>query len=331
MKSLLLFLPFIFPVAAFAEDYCTEMHLFEDHYSDELIMGNYEAGHTSGYRMRPDGDYEYRYCVKNLTDQTPFQFRWKGPRPSTLLEGRLAYGRTETEGWVVASAPPDNRAERELGLGNNVSLTYGQVESLFRQSKLEGAETIIPVQDAIFYLDVSSWAAFSDQISATNPERYRRSAGIIFSMPSNPKDWEGFINGDEVPPSSDPVRMQAFIFLDYLPETQGIDLVTSVALQPSPGFQGNFTELLGALSMEFPALAEAGIDARAIEFDGQDRIIEVGRDFFGTVIRQPVANFADFVEDGRPVNRVSVPITLLLEGRPIFEFPFEALGLPSAL
>lgn len=327
--SIVLFL-ILFPAAAVAEDYCDDINLFEDHYSDKLTIGNYEAGHTSGYRQRPEGDYAYQYCVKNLTDQTPFQFKWKGPTPSTFLGGRLAYGRAATSGWIVASAPPDPRDDRELGLGNNGSLTYDMVESIFRESNLESEETVIPAQNVAVGLDVSSWAAFSDQISKRNPEGYRRSAGIIFSMPSDPEDWKSFIEGDEVPPSSDPVRIQAFISLDYRPDTKEIDLVTSVALQRWPGFKGNFSELLGPLSMEFSELERAGIDAESIEFDVGDNIVEVSQGFIGVVVQKSAANFADFVQDDRSVNHVSVPIWVLLQGEPIFEFPFEALGLPSA-
>jgi hypothetical protein len=82
--------------------------------------------------------------------------------------------------------------------------------------------------------------------------------------------------------------------------------------------------------MDFPSLSEAGIEASSTQFEGQDGITQVGGDFLGIVVRQPVGSFASFVTDERPVGRAGVPITLLLQGRPIFEFPFEALGLPSA-
>lgn len=320
--------------SAWAEDYCPNMHLFTEHRSDEAYVGNYEAGYTSGYRKTAQGDHFFRYCVKNLSDQTMFQFLWKGPRPGRLFQGRLAYGHDQASAWFPSDKGPDDIDMRDLGFrnGRGSDYTTEPVETFFRKAELHDHAQPLRVQ-AVETFDLSSWDRFTTGLqNALNPDdpRLRRTAGVTFNMPSDPAEWESYIEGSEEPLQSPPVPVQVFMGLEYDFASYEVSVITSLGLNVEAAASTGATEaIVAAITLEFPGLAELGFEIGSANFS-TDELSQTAtqlQDFR----MQPVANFKAFLRDERPVGKSIFPMTVLLNNEPIFEVPFQALLLPEGL
>lgn len=320
--------------SAWGEGYCPDMHLFTDHRSDEVYVGNYEAGYTSGYSKTAQGDHVFRYCVKNLSDQTMFQFLWKGPRPGRLFHGRLAYGRDSASAWFPSDAGPDDNDMRDLGFrnGRDNDYTTEPVETFFRKAELLDRTLPLRVQ-AVEDFDLSSWARFTTGLqSALDPDNpiLRRTAGVMFNIPSDPAEWESYIEGREEPLQSPPVPIQVFMGLDYDFSSYEVSVITSLGLNTEAAASNRATEaIVSAITLEFPGLAELGFEIGSANFS-TGRLSQTAtqlQDFQ----RQPVAKFEALLWDDRPVGKSSFPVTVLLNNEPIFEVPFQALLFPEGL
>lgn len=320
--------------SAWAEDYCPDMHLFTDHRSDEVYVGNYEAGYTSGYHTTAQGDHYFRYCIENLSDQTMFQFLWNGPRPRRLFQGRLAYGRDMASAWFPSDTGPDDIEMRDLGFrnGRGSDYTTEAIETFFRRAERLDRARPLRVQ-AVETFNLSSWEKFTTGLQNTlNPDnpRLRRTAGVTFNMPSDPAEWESYIEGSEDSLQSPPVPMQVFMGLEYDFASYEVSVITSLGLNIEAAASTGATEaIVAAITLEFPGLAELGFKIGSASFS-TDRLSQTAtqlQDFR----MQSVANFEAFLGDERPVGKSSFPVTVLLNNEPIFEVPFQALLLPEGL
>lgn len=339
MRILIVIIAFIAASSAAAEDYCPAETIFSDSYSDKDGVGNYEFGYTSGYRRNAQGDYSFIYCIKNLSDQTPFEFKWKGPRPSSLLKGKVAYGQDYTEGWQPSSTPPDEIAERVLSLGNGGTFTDVEIETMFKKAQNGADAKLHRAQLVREPFKLGTWAEFLADIRSTPPEGgiFRRFSGVTFSVPSDINEWDAFIASTDQVPESRPVRVQAFFGVEYNIETLEMNLVRGVGFAEDTPPDGEIGSFLAAFSMDYPAVKEAGLTGEASAFSADQEIVSFGTAFPGRLayigIRQttPLGSLQPYISDERSVRRVDVPVTLNLNSEPIFEFPTELLGLPASL
>lgn len=310
---------------AYATDYCADMSGFATWISDEVNEGNYELGHTSGYNQDAAGSYYYKYCITNLSDQTMFEFKWNGPRPNMLLRGRVAYGQSYTEGWGNSSSSPDENDERvlQLGNGNSYHIT-DNIQTIFRSAASRS-------QSNHSDLDMRSWPAFIQGLRnrPLADAIYRQTAGVRFSIPSDPSDWDAFIGGSEAQPESAPIQMQVYLGLEYDLEKLEIRLISSAGVIPSDVLTERPSDLLKELRLEFPELARAGFEVNSIGFENTDQqIVNIDSQYHGFIQSEYIASLNDLLNEERPVPIIDVPIILTLSGNQIFEFPLEALGMP---
>lgn len=315
-----------------AAEYCEDGTQFDEEVSGTIDDGSYEAGYTSGYQKLP-GKYRFEYCVENLSDTAPFEFNWKGPRPSPLLKGQLSYGRSKAKGWkdVAASYEQD---VRELGIGLGSSLDYHDVDTFFKSALFE-VPRIFQAQGAL-EPDVSSFDAFFDTFEAlreNNPDQtgLSFSSGVEFLVPSNPEEWE--MSPADGAPESEPVLVTAWVRLTYDFESLNVDMSTNLAVRIDAASESIVEDLFQSFEVLHPGFDEVGFDAlsevKFIEGEPIGFQDPFSREqFVGVRQARTVFNIADFSNDARPPQVADVPIEVLFVGRPIFEFHSEALAAP---
>jgi hypothetical protein len=315
-----------------AAEHCEDGTQFDEQISGMIDDGSYEAGYTSGYRKLP-GKYRFEYCVRNLSDTAPFEFLWKGPRPSPLLKGQLSYGRSKAKGWKEVATSYEQDV-RELGIGLGSNMDYHDVDTFFKSAWVQ-APRIFRTQGSV-EPDVSSFAGFSNTLEAlreSNPDQtgLSYSSGVEFLVPSNPEEWEMSLTDGA--PKSEPVLVTAWVRLTYDFESLNVDMSTNLAVRIETASESIVEDLFQSFELLHPGFDEIGFDALSeVKFQEGDSIKfqnPLTRDqFVGVRQARTVFNIGKFSNDTRPPQVSDVPVEVLFAGRPIFVFNAEALAAP---
>ncbi len=324
-----------------AAEFCPDMQMFRDSVSDKIEEGDFHVGYTSGYAIDRNGAYLYRRCVENLHGSGWVNFKWKGPRPSTLLSGTLPRGRAKVEAWK-RSLKPQERDLRKLGLSlndDNDDYEYFDADSFFESAEAPGARItrVQAVEDPVFP-EISARDFFDRVESGLRQQEqtvFSMNSGIIASIPAEAEDWPAYL--ERSGGADDPPPLSAFTVIvgttyDFEKEEIGLSAALGVdALTSQPTL---WPQLAGAVTLRIGGLQELGLEAvEQVVFETDQAAEPLFRSFAGGSVDIPLGSFSDARGDDGDIGLVTrdLPVTVSLRGIDLFSFYIEAIGLSGPI
>ncbi|MCA0871658.1 hypothetical protein LCL97_12540 [Seohaeicola saemankumensis] len=342
-------LRFIFPLSCalaspVAAEFCPEMQMFRDSVSDTIEEDDFHVGYTSGFAVDRNGAFLYRRCIENLHGSGWVSFKWKGPRPSTLLSGTLPRGRAKIEAWK-RSLKPQERDLRELGLSVGDDYEYFDVDSFFESAEATGVPAapgaritrVQAVEDPV--LSEISARDFFDQIEGGLREQeqtvFSMNSGIIASIPADAEDWTAYL--ERSGGTDDPPPLSAFTVIigtTYDFEKEEIGLSASLGVDALTSELTVWPQLAGAVTLRIGGLQELGLEAvDQVVFEADQAAEPLFRSFAGGTVDIPLGSFSDARTDDGDIGLVTrdLPVTVSLQGVDLFGFYIEAIGLTGPI
>ena len=315
---------------------------FIAHYTGEIEDGDFRIGYTSGFARDDQGLAILRRCLANLHTTAWVRFRWNGPRPDPIFQGRIPRARasgpsSRVEEWQSSTSPDPDDAARDLELSIATSGDYDEdysVDTYFKRASAPVPRVHLTQQQVGLRLDstkdfIESMRALMEGIDR---DRFRLSSGVLFAMQPDPETWESFITGVDEQQDQPLARVNVVVAVEYDPETLEITLETAIGFDQSVFEDGWKDALFEGMSIGIQGLEGLGYEnVDLVKFSSLEEAEPLGLSFRGARQSSLIGSMQDFVDDERAPVVGDIPITVRLREDIIYQFHLEVIAPPASI